>query len=629
MSHAAATCSTLLLCLLASGAARAGADPDDISGGEQTFAQRCVSCHAKPVGRMPDVAALRARAPEQLVQAMRSGAMRTQASGLTVYQMQGVAYFLTGRMPIEPAVTVDEPNRCTRRARAAGRQVGLLPAADDWNGWGRDERNGRYAPHPGFSAAELPRLKVKWAFGYRGSYIYGQPVVVAGRVYVTSSGGRIHALDLATGCVHWSFDAEAAARSAIVIGSAGDGVAVFFGDDSGSVYALQAASGTLLWKRRVDAHPQARITGSLKLHDNVLYVPVASLEEVIAADSKYPCCTFVGSLAALDARTGNILWVSKALSPPQPLQRSDAGTQLFGPAGAAIWNSPALDSDRGVLYVATGNSYTSVPTANSDAVLALRMDTGALLWSRQLTPDDNFNMSCARPLACPAGSSGGACDLGGKANCPSTPGADLDFGAATILRELPDGRRLLIASQKSGVVYALDTEHQGNVVWQRRLGAGGPLGGIEWGASADAERVYAPISDALATPATARPGLNALDLASGTLRWSIAAPLGRCHWGARNCPNAFIQAATVMPGIVFAGSLDGHLRGYDTATGRLRWDFDTARRFRTVNQVSASGGSLDLGGAVLAGGMLLVNSGYGRLVGKPGNVLLALSVGGR
>jgi polyvinyl alcohol dehydrogenase (cytochrome) len=628
MTHALVTCPTLLLCLLAGSSAVAAADPDDISGGERNFAQHCVTCHAQPRGRMPDVAALRARAPEQLVQAMRSGAMRQQASGLSVYQMQGIAYFLTGRMPTEPAVSVAEPNRCARRAHGAtaGTSPAADPRVDDWNGWGRDDSNARFAPNPGFTAAEVSRLKVKWAFGYRGSYVYGQPVVVAGRVYVTSSGGRVHALDLASGCVHWSFDADTGARTAIVAGRAGEIGALFFGDDSGTVYALRADDGQLLWKRRLDPHPYARITGSPKLHDNVLYVPVSSLEEVVAADSKYPCCTFVGSLAALDARSGALRWQSKTLDPPAALRLSDVGTQLHGPAGAAIWSSPTVDAERGLVYVATGNSYTDVPSTHSDAVLALWMDTGTLLWSRQLTPGDNFNMSCARPQVC---GTGAVCDLGGKTNCPQLPGPDLDFGASTVLRDLPDGRRVLIASQKSGVVYALDTAQQGAVLWQLRLGAGGPLGGIEWGAAADAERVYAPISDAFAKPSEARPGLSAVDLASGTLRWSVPAPVGKCRPGITPCLNAFVQAASAMPGLVFAGSLDGHLRAFDASSGAQRWDFDTARRFRTVNRVRASGGSLDLGGAVLAGGMLLVNSGYGRLVGQPGNVLLALSVGGR
>ncbi len=632
MTSATALRLTLLLCLLAGGSVLAAADRDDISGGEQNFAQRCVSCHAKPAGRIPDIGALRQRSPEQLVQAMRSGAMRAQASGLSVFQMQGIAWFLTGRMPIERAAAVDEPNRCTREprsARDANRMQSLLaPLADDWNGWGRDHANTRYAPNPGFKAADLPRLRLKWAFGYRGSYVYGQPVIVAGRVYVTSSSGRVHSLDLATGCVHWSYSAETAVRSAIVVGNVGGLTALYFGDDAGNVYALQAADGRLLWKRRVDAHEQARITGALKLHGDVIYVPVSSFEEIVAADSRYPCCTFVGSLQALDARTGDPVWVAKTLDAPQPLRLSDAGTQLHGPAGAAIWNSPTLDAERGIVYVGTGNSYTAEAAANTDAVLALRMDTGALLWSRQLTPADNFNLSCARPLACPAGSTAASCDLGGSANCPASPGPDLDFGASAILRDLPDGRRLLIASQKSGVVYALDTAQEGAVVWQRRLGAGGPLGGIEWGSTADDTQVYAPISDALAPPTSAHAGLGALDLATGKLRWQVAAPRERCHWKARPCLNAYVQAASSMPGIVFAGSLDGHLRAYDSEHGELRWDLDTGRSYHTVNGVSARGGSLDLGGAVLAEGMLLINSGYGRLVGQPGNVLLALSVDG-
>ncbi len=243
-------------------------------------------------------------------------------------------------MPVERTAAVDEPNRCAREprsARDANRMHTLLaPASDDWNGWGRDHSNTRYAPNPGFRAADLPRLRLKWAFGYRGSYVYGQPVIVAGRVYVTSSSGRVHSLDLATGCVHWSYSAETAVRSAIAIGNVGGLTALYFGDDAGNVYALQAADGQLLWKRRVDAPAQARITGALKLHGDVVYVPVSSFEEIVAADSHYPCCTFVGSLQALDVRTGVPIWVAKTLSAPEPLRLSDAGTQLHGPAGAAI-----------------------------------------------------------------------------------------------------------------------------------------------------------------------------------------------------------------------------------------------------------------------------------------------------
>jgi polyvinyl alcohol dehydrogenase (cytochrome) len=602
----------------------AAGDPDDIARGDKTFEQRCSSCHDYAIDRTPTTDALRTKTPEQILFSLRSGTMRAQALGLSVYQMQGVAAYLTGREPAESAADVAEPNRC--REPAPPLRVRLA----DWNGWGYDEGNSRFQSAPGLAAADVPRLKVKWAFGYRGSYVYGQPVIVGGRVFATSSTGRVYALDAATGCTHWTFDAGSAVRSAVSIAVLPRGsrahAAAFFGDDRGDVYAIDADNGQLLWKVRADAHPAARITGATKAYRNVLYVPVSSLEEVAAADRKYECCTFVGSVLALDVATGKVRWTTKLLPDPKPIRKSDAGTQLFGPAGAAVWSSPTIDAGRQLLYVATGNSYTDQPAPTADAVVALDLRSGDIMWVRQVTPGDNFTMSCARTKACPEGA---PCNLSGTANCPTSVGPDFDFGAATILRRLPGGHRVLVASQKSGEVYGLNPDRRGEILWQARFGGGSPLGGIEWGSAADEHAVYVPISDALLPPKEARPGLAALDLATGRTLWQVTAPAPHCSWGEAGCMNAFIQAATAIPGVVFSGSLDGHLRAFESAGGHQIWDFDTAQSFTAVNGVPTEGGSLDLGGPVLANGMLYVNSGYGRLVGHPGNALLAFSVDGQ
>jgi len=235
-------------------------------------------------------------------------------------------------------------------------------------------------------------------------------------------------------------------------------------------------------------------------------------------------------------------------------------------------------------------------------------------------------MACARPSACPPGQ---ACDLAGIGNCPRVVGPDIDFGAPTILRKRGNGKQVLLASQKAAVVYGLDPDHNGAVLWSRRLGAGSPLGGIEWGSAADATTIFAPVGDTLAPPDQARPGLTAIDMATGEERWHVPAPVIRCSWGAVGCLPGLQQAASAIPGVVFSGSLDGWLRAYDTRSGQLVWEIDTARDYATVNGVAAEGGSLDLGGATFADGMMFLNSGYGRLVGHPGNALLAFSVGGR
>ncbi len=608
----------------AAGGARAADGADTLNPGEALYQQRCAGCHDNAVGRVPDTAALRTRPPEQIFAALRTGIMRPQSEGIPVFNLQGIVQYLTGREPPEVAASAPEPNAC------AAPPPPLAIGPDDWNGWSPDRLNTRYQPNPGLKVGDVPRLKVKWAFGYRGSYVYGAPVAVGGRVYATSSTGRVYSLDARSGCVHWSFDGETATRSAVNVAPLPAGsqarFAALFGDDNANYYAVDAESGRLLWKVRVHPHKYARITGSAKVYRDVVYVPVSALELVVAADRNYECCTFSGAVVALDVRDGRLLWSTSVLPPARPHRRSDVGTQLYGPAGASVWNSPTIDEKLQRLYVGTGNSETEIEVPGSDAIFAMDLRTGAIAWSRQMLAGDNFNMACARPNACAPGQ---PCDLSGVNNCPKSPGPDVDFGAGTLLRTLKNGRRVLVASQKSGVVYGLDPDRGGELLWQARVGVGSPLGGIEWGSAASPTTVFAPNSDALVPREQAQPGLTALDLATGRERWHVAAPQARCNWSASDCLNSFQQAASAMPGLVFAGSHDGWLRAYDERDGRLVWEVDTAQSYATVNGVPAMGGSLDMGGATLADGMLFLNSGYGRLVGRPGNVLLAFSVDGQ
>jgi len=279
-----------------------------------------------------------------------------------------------------------------------------------------------------------------------------------------------------------------------------------------------------------------------------------------------------------------------------------------------VWSAPTLDPDHDLLYVGTGNSYTDVPTEHTDSILALRMSSGALVWGNQLKIKDNYIVGCDAP------------GTAGQGNCPHELGPDVDFGTSPILRTLASGERVLLTGEKSGRVYALDPA-TGQERWHAQLGVGSSLGGIEWGSASDSERLYAPVSDAAATQGRSG-GLVALSLRDGRQLWRAPPPAAICSWGPHNCLAAQSQAATAMPGVVFSGSEDGHLRAYASQDGRVIWDVDTAKTYTTVNAVEAAGGSLDNGGATLAGGMLFVNSGYGRIVGEPGNVLLAFSVDG-
>ena len=596
--------------LMGSGAAWS-ADEADTSPGGKLYAQHCASCHDHPKDRIPAREIIAKRTPEEVVQALTAGLMRTQAGGLTMNERDAVATFVTGRAPGPAIAAAPEKNLCQ------GSNAPTL-AGPQWNGWGRDLDNSRFQPQPGLSAADLPRLKVKWAFGYRGSSIYGQPTVVGGRVYVSSASGRVYSLDARTGCTHWTYDAPASARPAMSVaalpGAAPAKLAVFFGDDSAHVYALDAANGTLLWKKKLDEHPSARISGAPVFHAGRLYVPVSSLEELPANTPNYECCKFRGSVAALDASSGRLLWQTYTIDQPaRPYRKTKGGTQLYGPAGGAVWSAPTIDPKRNVLYIGTGNSYTDVPAPRIDSILSLDLDTGRIAWQNQLTASDNWIIGCPATTADPG-------------NCPANVGPDSDAGVSPILRTLADGRQILLTGQKSGAVHALDPSANGKQVWAVKVGVGSTVGGIEWGPAADANQMYVAISD-IGNPSPG--GLTALSLSTGKRAWHTPAPPAVCSWGTRSCTGAQSQAVTVIPGVVFSGSHDGHLRGYATATGKIIWDTDTAQAFETVNGVAAAGGSLDHGGPTIAGGMLFVNSGYGRINGQPGNVLLAYAVDGK
>ena len=594
--------------LVAAGATRDG--PPTVAG-SKLYEQFCSTCHDHPKDRIPARDIIARHTPDEVMQTLTNGVMRAQAAGLNMNDRVAVATFLTGKAPTGDLGPVSEPNVCQPQDPAAVDTRG-------WNGWGRDLNNTRFQPNPGLTAAAVAHLKVKWAFGYRASYIYGQPTIVAGRVYVTSSNGRVYSLDAQTGCTHWTFDAPAPVRTAVSVfklqGPSGPQPAVVFGDDSATVHVLNADTGKPIWKRRLDQHPDARITGAPVFYDQRLYVPVSSLEELAAPAPGYECCKFRGSIAALDARAGHVIWQTYTIDrKPEPYRKSDRGTQLYGPAGGSIWSAPTLDPRRNLVYVGTGNSYTDVATERTDAILALDMSTGAIRWANQLHDKDNYVVGCDSP------------ETAGKGDCPQTLGTDVDFGTSPILRALPGGGQVLLTGEKSGQVYGLDPA-SGKQLWIAQVGVGSSLGGIEWGGAADSNSLYVAVSDAAAK--NAQPGgLVALRIADGKQVWRAEPPKPACSWGARNCLSAQSQAVSAIPGVVFSGSQDGHLRAYASATGRVIWDFDTARIFTTVNGVTGVGGSLDNGGATVADGMVYVNSGYGRITGEPGNVLLAFRVG--
>jgi polyvinyl alcohol dehydrogenase (cytochrome) len=595
------------------------------------YLEHCASCHDGGASRAPNRAALEQMSVENIRFALTTGSMKPQAANLTPEQVDSLARFLSKLDELKAQGPTDT-NLCPQGGAA------FDPGADQphWNGWGVDAAQHRFQPAEmaRLRADQVPKLKLKWAFGYSGAnQAYAQPAIVGGRLFVGSVARKVYSLDAQTGCIYWIIDTDYAVRTAISVGPVGQGWAAYFGDQHGSVYAVDASTGKLLWKTNLDSHPDVHVTGAHTLVEGKLYVGVSSLEEVSGADPKDECCKFRGSVSALDAATGKVIWKSYTIpTEPQPVRKNARGVQLWGPSGAGIWSSPTVDLKSRMVYVTTGDNYSDPPSNTSDAFMAFDLETGKLAWSSQMVMRDAYNIDCDIPAD-------------KQANCPEAKGPDYDFGSSAILADLPNGHRALIAGAKSGIVYAVDPDQKGKLLWQKRVGTGGSLGGVQWGSAADAKNIYVALSDVqrrASAPGSAAGrdsvfgvpyeldpkiggGLFALKVESGETAWTTPHP-GCVKPG---CSPAQSAAVSAIPGVVFSGGVDGHLRAYSAKDGRIIWDVDTERDYKTVNGVKANGGSLDESGPVIVGGMLYVNSGYFFQGSAPGNVLLAFSVDGK
>jgi len=596
--------------------------------GAALYKERCASCHDAPQGRVPAISAIKQMTGEAIYIALTNGTMKSQASGLSTIQLLSLIGYIapTGGASAKPAFE----KTCTENAPFK------LDRTSAWGGWSPSVTNTRFqdAKAAGLAEVDVPKLQLKWAFNLgQVTIARGQPAVADNRVFFGTQSGDVYAIDAASGCVFWAFKAAAGIRSGVTVGDANGVPAIFFGDGSAVIYAVNAASGELLWKTRPVTHPAATSTATPQFYKGVVYEGFSSIEEALAADPNSTCCSFRGSVVALDAATGKKIWESFTI--PESLKPTGSAKHQ-GPSGAAVWSTPTIDEQRGALYVATGDNYSNPVTDTSDAVLAFELKTGQLLWSRQLTQQDAYNVGCSTPA---------------HTNCPDEKGPDFDFGQPPILVQLTstqigDGKRALVIAQKSGMVHAIDPDANGKILWQTRAGAGGMLGGSQWGSAADSQNIYVAISDVglggvadekapggyrIALDPKKGGGLHAIDLKSGAIIWS--AKPAACPETQAICSPAQSAAVTAIPGAVLSGALDGHMRVYSSQDGRVIWDFDTAREFPTVNGKPAHGGShggsIDATGAAIVGGMVFVNSGYNQFGGMPGNVLLAFSVDGK
>ncbi len=600
--------------------AETAAPPEALTSppGEANYLSACAQCHEGKVPKAPHKMFLQMMAPDAILAAMNEGIMQSQAAALSEQQRIEVAEYLAGQT-LADARLAPQPPRCEGESARFD-----LTAPPRTTGWGMTPENARFIPDGAarLAAADVPRLELKWAFAFPNAQrARSQPTLAFGGVFVGSQNGTVYALDRESGCVRWSYRASAEVRTPIIIASSAEGghaPLAFFGDLLARVYALEATTGRLVWSTKADDHPNATITAAPVLHGDRLYVAVSSLEVTSAADPKYACCTFRGSVLALDASSGSTLWKAYTIEDaPQQVGRTAVGTPILAPSGAPIWNSPTLDLERGLLYVGTGENYSSPANDTSDALLAFRLTDGALIWHAQKTQGDAWNVACM---------------MLDNPNCPAENGPDVDFGSSMILGRLEDGRSVLLAGQKSGDVYGVDPQAQGGIVWHNKVGRGGIQGGVHFGMALAGERLFVPISDMAnefvegkVYDEPARPGLYALDAATGQMLWS--APANNVCEEREFCEPGISASVTAIPGVVFAGHMDGRLRAYDAATGNVIWEYATAREFDAVGGIKATGGSFGGGaGPVVDDGILFAVSGYGIYYHMPGNVLLAFGI---
>ena len=575
---------------------------------ESLYQDQCAICHDGTVPEAPTRETLERMTSTSLIAAMTTGVMAPQSARLSSFDKEILATHLGAEADDAARRAIDMP-RCEGELSFSQKAI--------WNRWGGDTKNSRFRTPDSteITAENVDRLKLKWAFGFPNAVrARSQPAATKEAIFTGSQDGTVYALDTETGCVWWTFYAEAEVRVAPSIKPDGEGLpgSLLFTDFNANVYSIDARTGSEIWRTSLKDHPVTTLTGSPTLHHDRLYVPMSSTEVVSAFNPDYECCTFRGGIVALDANTGERHWTFNTVPEPQPTRINDAGTQMYGPSGAPVWSVPTIDEARGLLYFGSGENYTAPANDLSDAIVALSLETGELVWANQTISGDTWNGACGST----------------NANCPEERGPDFDFGAPPILTTLPNGQDIILAGQKSGMVYAMDPNNNGETLWSARAGMGGYNGGIHWGMSSDGETLFVGIADTPGhhmTVGPARHGVHAYDVASGAPKWSTIEDKLCDDLNAR-CFPAASAPVTATGDLVFAGGLDAVMRIYSATNGDLLWSHDTMTDFDTVNAVPASGGSIDSAGPVLIDDKLIINSGYDKFRLLPGNALLVFEL---
>jgi len=622
--------------------ASATATPSPVASehpGKAIYDRACSACHNNPEAtKSPALDVLHRMSYRTVSYALTEGKMKLQASTLSAAEKKTVTDYLIGR---------DKSNDewVARMMCPAERRKVDLDKPATVAGFGFDKHNHRHLTRAqsGLATSDFPDLELAWSLAFpQVTTLRSQPAVVGSTMFLpVGEAAQLLAIDVSQRepCLQWVYESELPLRTSAAYGEVGGRKVLVVGDAAANIHMIDAATGVRLWQQSVQLFPLSLTTGTPIIHDERVYAPISQYEITLGANENHECCKTHGAVVALDGKTGEKIWIARTMEEAKPVRDRGDGKMLWGPSGAPIWNSPAIDAKRGLLYVGTGEATSEPAAQTTDAVLAIDLADGSIRWVFQATENDIFLTGCT-PSRPQTAEGGAATTRRQSLNCPqSSVFRDVDFGASIVLGKRADGSDVLFAGQKSGTLWALNPD-DGTLLWRQDFGEGSPLGGIHWGIAFDGERVFAPInrpygfSAGSSAPRTQKPGIHGVNASTGEVLWTFAAEpdcSGDRQARVRGCSNniGLSGAPTVIDGAVVEGALDGYLRVFDSKTGTVLFKFDTAQEFDTFNGVPGTGGAIDNASIVAANGQLFVTSGYGMFGQPPGNVLLAFRPKGR
>ncbi len=656
-------------------AAEHGAEAAAVHPGEAAYEQWCASCHDNGAETgAPSLAAIRTLNRATVKYALELGYMSQLATDVPKEELAQLIDWIPSAEGVND--TWIEAARCPVKAREV--RLDGAPRISTTFGVTNDATRAQSAEATGISAEQMKDLEVAWVAAFpQTPTMRSQPVIVGDTIFVAATdSGRLYALDTNTGCVKWHYVSDMTLRSSLTFAEMARGKgAIVMGDAAGKVHAVDAQTGRALWVTDVKMNSLNRITGAPVVHNGKVLAPISVIESNFPPDDGYECCKGQGAVVALDLASGEKLWLGRTINEDaKPTRLGRTGTQQWGPAGAMVWSTPTIDPKRNLVIIGTGENLSWPATETSDAIIAYDIDTGERRWVFQATKADIWNSACGRR--------GANCDWPGEYHSP-----DHDFGATSMLVTTGNGTELIIAGQKSGVVWALNPD-TGQLVWSNKIGRGSAMGGVHWGMAYDdaSEMIFAPMNDPSAMPENPNtgPGIHALNASTGAIAWSyktnardcgedipaamanqpapewrlvpIAAPIlppppritqapvqapaapravpteGASRSPASapasapraRCRLGMSPAPLVIDGAVITGTSQGMLRVFDGATGAVLFEYMTNRAFpETVTGIAGQGGSLDSAPYIAGDGALFVQSGYARFGQPPGNVLIA------